>query len=296
MSRDGDGPRKGDRARVTYDGVVVQLDDHGRVMAAQVEGEESVVVVPACASVEVLERADDPSQDEVGTVRREEHREDGGQSVWQHVQFQLSATKAGSHWVCTHSDHFGNLGESLTHDQVRDMPVIGAAPGTPAAEAQNVGIGQTLPEGYASWAEYHEKHPYTPPSRLGVRVENTPHGPSPEVRQRIAGHVAEGWIDAAVGAAQLAGMAPETALSYVRSMSEYQTFLSEHGEKREQTRPMTDARRAALRHKQELEAVKQGADHTRRVELAEALHAAQDLPWKDLLVEVRSLVERGGLS
>lgn len=172
MTRDGDGPRKGDRVRWTrlrpyvVEGVLEEVrhdaycirDDEGRLRACQTED----------VTVEVLERSDDPSKNLVGTVRREQHPEDDtgqGYSVWQHVEFQVSATKTGSHWVCTHSTHHGNLGESLTHDQVRGMPVIGAAPGTPAAEAQTVGIGQTLPDGYSSWAEYHEKHPFVPSSR-----------------------------------------------------------------------------------------------------------------------------------
>jgi len=250
-TRDGDGPRPKDRVNVEFAADWVgERDGHRIVDIADGLGPIHVQI-PAWARVDVVERADDPSQDEIGTVRREEHREDGGHSAWQHIQFQLSDTKAGSHWVCTHSDHFGNLGESLTHAQVRGMPVVGAAPGTPAAEAwvepdpddlvhdarqeaarravrhrQRSGCKEC--GRLAAVAEAAIDH-----SRPSVRVVNEPHGPSVEDRRRIVEFLGLGDKVRAVLTAATAGLDREQAEQYVESMSEYQSYLSEHGETRE---------------------------------------------------------------
>lgn len=71
----------------------------------------------------------DPSTDPVGTVRREEH--EGGYSIWQ--RHQPDATR-GNEWTCVWSTARGNIECTAPHPAVADFPVIGAVPGTPAAE------------------------------------------------------------------------------------------------------------------------------------------------------------------
>lgn len=210
-------PRTGDRVRVTYDAMYAgERYGFRRVEVLDGDGDECEITAPLSATVEVLERADDPSKNEIGTVRREQHADDKtgeSYSVWQHTQYQLSETATRSHWLCTHSTHHGNLGEALTHDQVRGMPVIGAAPGTPAAEAR-------------------DKANACEPARMSVRVPNEPHGLSEHLRQVISERVTVGdkWgaVDTLVHCTL---MDRERAESYVEDMSEYQQFLSEHGEK-----------------------------------------------------------------
>lgn len=245
MTRDGDGPRKGDRVRWTrmrpqvIEGILEDVD--GDAYAIR-DGE---LRLHACqtedVTVEVLERADDPSSDEVGTVRKDPEY---GEVV---AKVSLSREE-GRPW------HSFDGGSTVTDQRVKEWPVIGAVPGTPAAEAQNVGIGQILPDGYASWAEYHEKHPYKPrdswaqyhadgiglqqemdalKAKRSVRAVNEPHGLPTSVRQAAADRLAAGDKDAAVRGLYHFGMTRAAAESYVEGMSEYQSYLSEHGETRQ---------------------------------------------------------------
>ena len=88
-------------------------------------------------------------------------------------------------------------------------------------EDQTKAVGYPL---FVSWPAESE-----PPARRSVRVENGPHGPSPTVRILMANRIAEGRAVEAVGIAHDAGMDWHAARVYVESMSEYQTYLSEHG-------------------------------------------------------------------
>lgn len=120
-------PQKGGRARVTFE---AEYEGEGRdgqpARVKVVKGGMPALVSVADGSVfEVLEFADDPK---VGEVRREDHN--GGHSVW-----QVEENEDGHRfWRCTHSTAPGNRGATLPLPNDYAWPVIGAVPGTPAAE------------------------------------------------------------------------------------------------------------------------------------------------------------------
>lgn len=153
-------------------------------------------------SVEVLKRADDPT---IGEIRGVTGTLDGKPK---------QAVKVGSFLSSNPSERFMwvivQTGEMLADGNVSGLgDVIGAVPDSPASEAQQQ------------------------PARRSVRVPNEPHGPSAETLKRIAEFLQLGDKVRAVLTAAGAGMDREQATRYVESMSEYQQFLSEHGEKRE---------------------------------------------------------------
>lgn len=120
-------PQPGDRVRVTYEAEYVHESD-GQHTLDVADGMGPVHVdAPAWASVEVLEPVDDPK---VGEVRREDHG--SGYSLWQ----VLENEDGHRFWRCTHSSAPGNRGATLPLHNDYAWSVIGACPGTPAAEAQ----------------------------------------------------------------------------------------------------------------------------------------------------------------
>lgn len=117
---EGDRPRNGDLVRVQARAMEGRLLDFDGTIGTVVEddGETRSFRVPFC-TVEVLERADDPSQDLTGLVRE---------------------YKAGVPAVCYGRDYwvyFGTgsgAGYGVAKDrEVIGCPVIGSVPGTPAA-------------------------------------------------------------------------------------------------------------------------------------------------------------------
>jgi hypothetical protein len=125
----GDKPRKGDRVRVTFDADFVNGDDSRHMVVDIADGMGPVHIgIPAWASVEVLERADDPSRDLPGTQRREEH--DGGFVLY------VKGADCGTAWVVASSSALTELGKRYTDEFVAEFPRAGALPGTPAAEAE----------------------------------------------------------------------------------------------------------------------------------------------------------------
>ena len=74
--------------------------------------------------------------DLIGTVRRED-RAGGGHSLWQ----LISTYERGADWVCVYSTERSNSEsdpEGFGYTIERWTKVIGAVPGTPAAEAQQM--------------------------------------------------------------------------------------------------------------------------------------------------------------
>lgn len=71
--------------------------------------------------------------DPIGTVRREDH--DGGYSVWQ----RIGPHELDAEWDCVWSTAYGQVGRAWEPGFGAKIEavtmVIGAAPGTPAAEA-----------------------------------------------------------------------------------------------------------------------------------------------------------------
>lgn len=120
-------PRKGDKVRVTFDAEFL-ADDLGNIMVDVADGMGPIhIALPSWATVEVLERADDPRKDEPGTVRVSP----GG------AQYVKVETREGVEpWVFLR----GGSGASTQFVRMPDGGVVGwpyAAPVTvtPAAEA-----------------------------------------------------------------------------------------------------------------------------------------------------------------
>lgn len=114
--------RKGDRVRITRE-ITLNEVDADSLNAGKTR---SVLLSLDRSQVELVERADNPANDPIGTVRREDH--DGGHSVF--------VKDTGYHpWVCVFSTASGNTGGSLGNDEVVGMSVTGTVPGTPAAAA-----------------------------------------------------------------------------------------------------------------------------------------------------------------
>lgn len=127
MSEQTDVARPGDEVQAVIKGRVLTVDDHGRVMSLKVAGESANgLYVPASAAVEVLERADDPSADPIGTYRREDYED--GFSIFQAAENRA----ADRYWLCVYSTAAGNRGLPLSDSDVVGARIVGALPGSPA--------------------------------------------------------------------------------------------------------------------------------------------------------------------
>lgn len=192
-------PRKGDRVRVTFDADFL-ADDLGDRMVDVADGMGPIhIVLPAWATVEVLERADDPT---IGEIRAVAPSADGKPKTAVKVGSRLSANPgARCMWVIVET------GEMLADGDVSGLgDVTGAVPDSPAAKAQS-------------------------PARPSVRVPNEPLGLSRRVRQLVLdAAIVDGKRTAAEVLRQHVSIAMPDAIAYVESMSEYQTYLAAHGE------------------------------------------------------------------
>jgi hypothetical protein len=188
--------------RVTVEGIYsATFPDDGPYITV---GEAWVRAERNAFEVEVLERADDPTQDPVWTVRTVEPKPPMA-STNTVVKF------ADEYWLYAIDGAVnGNGYGRLDWSQVRSSTVIGAVPGTAAARFEDA-IDDLVTDAQA---------------RLSVRVVNEPHGPSPEARQRIAGFVQAGEIPTAVKAViDATHWQIDDAHQYVRDMSEYKEYL-----------------------------------------------------------------------
>jgi hypothetical protein len=118
-------PRKGDRVRVTYEAMWDDPPNYPGWMVRlgqDTDGNERWADVPQWASVEVLERADDPGKDVVGTVRDSAY---GSAVKLRHNEWRVAR------------DDKDEIAAAWSDEAVRNggWPVIGVVPGTPAAEA-----------------------------------------------------------------------------------------------------------------------------------------------------------------
>lgn len=114
-------PQPGDRVRVAFEAIWDQ--DRGSHYWLRDEADGTTTSIPAAAMVEVLEPADDPSSDPWGLVRRGPN---GAIAIHMHVRRNIDGYAQG--WRLTK----GSV--DMTDDQVVGWEVIGAVPGTPAAE------------------------------------------------------------------------------------------------------------------------------------------------------------------
>jgi hypothetical protein len=113
-------PQPGDKVRVT---IYYTVDPSGHYVGKSIADEDYV-------AVEVLEPADDPSKDPVGTLRREE--KGGGFAV-----YVKAGSPAGGTWVLIHTSEPGVLADRFPDGFVAGFPVVGSVPGTPAAEDES---------------------------------------------------------------------------------------------------------------------------------------------------------------
>jgi hypothetical protein len=87
--------------------------------------------VAAPATVEVLERADDPAKNLPGTIRREDVG--GSRHLWQALVIPSDPKR--TRWVCIHAPGSSlAVGKLRDHHEVERCPVVGEAFGTPAWE------------------------------------------------------------------------------------------------------------------------------------------------------------------
>jgi hypothetical protein len=219
-------PQPGDVVEVRYKATYVHESDGQHVLDVADGMGPIHMDAPAWATVEVLERADDPGRDKVGTQRDMSTPDDATAGV-NHAEIGNWAVRwttdkhSDTPWVWFRWDG----PQLLSNETVAGRPVIGVVPGTPAAEARaKQDAINALVENAA-----HNASP-----RPSVRVPNEPHGIPNEVRQRIVEWLEAGDQAAAVRALQHAtGMHLINAVAYVESMSEYQTYLEQQGGKRE---------------------------------------------------------------
>lgn len=110
--------RKGDKVRVTFEGEYDRRDTAGGHVVWHDGGKH---YTSSDATVEVIEPADDPSKDLVGTVRKDANSE---------LIVVRAAVSSGEYPWAAITDTI-----SRTHDEVFGWPVIGVVPDTPAAGA-----------------------------------------------------------------------------------------------------------------------------------------------------------------
>jgi hypothetical protein len=121
----GDKPRKGDLVRVTYEGVYAPTP-HGPLLLTDGCPKRSIF---DDARVEVLERADDPAKDKLGTLRREAHDD-------ALVIYMKTAVDANGWWTAVYSNAAGIIGKRFDNQFVAEFTIFDSCPGTPAAEAE----------------------------------------------------------------------------------------------------------------------------------------------------------------
>jgi hypothetical protein len=144
-------PKVGDKIRVTFEGAYEET-----LGLAAVRRSDGFKIYPGdWGKVEVIERADDPSRDPIGTVRRRPAGTSAGTSY-------VKTAYPTFPWVRLDSGHAGDnggwrLGGNSDGDVI-GWPIIGAVPGTPAAVAQAeqfvaelAGVQPAEPEPLAEW-------------------------------------------------------------------------------------------------------------------------------------------------
>lgn len=110
--------KPGDKVKVTYEAEYREFSPYSGRHGVIPAGATVPHPVPRGATVEVIEKADAPAKDPIGTVRRN--------------ATGVVAVKTDSYYRCWRRVKIGGW---LTASQVADWPIIGAVPGTPAAKA-----------------------------------------------------------------------------------------------------------------------------------------------------------------
>jgi hypothetical protein len=131
-------PRKGDKVRVSYEAMYDDPPNYPGLIVSlgiDVDGNERWADVPPWATVEVLERADDPSKDLVGAIRRQPSggSEEGNGSALGVVAIRWATERqTDTPWVYMRWDG----PQVLSNESVVGWTPSGCLPGTPAAEAE----------------------------------------------------------------------------------------------------------------------------------------------------------------
>jgi hypothetical protein len=162
-------PRKGDLARFTYVARVEGMGDHPKFVKWAKSG-DMVIAVPADATIEILERADDPSKDPIGT-RREMAEDDESRADSSPLgPYAVRWTDTGGHpWVWFRWDG----PQLLADDTVTGWRKVDPMPGTPAAEAEQADTDRdSLPDWERDLvlAEYQKRQQEALPCPVTPRV------------------------------------------------------------------------------------------------------------------------------
>ena len=123
--------RPGDKIRITHE---ITVDRMGETCDQAAYAREGGLYMwnRSHSTVELIERADDPSKDLIGTVRR--------------ITYPLIKVRPNA-WVYVHVHDHRIV--PLSDADVRGKPVIGAVPGTPAYDSWQVAC-ETYEEGFAA--------------------------------------------------------------------------------------------------------------------------------------------------
>ncbi|MFI7678535.1 hypothetical protein [Actinophytocola sp. NPDC049390] len=150
--------RPGDRVRVSYEAEYLRAHrTQDGCHEVRVPDDTNTRVTLRSATVELIERADDPSKDPVGTIRR--HPKCG---PYIRMDYTTANPWLGFNGLCSWNDHEGMVGSE----------VVGAVPDTPAAEKQAeqerplwTGDGSEEPPEYVTkvrWSRYDPEANGTP--------------------------------------------------------------------------------------------------------------------------------------
>lgn len=121
--------QQGDKVKVTFEATVTKVHEDGDRLWVYHSGVSDTYL--NVGDVELIERKDDPSKDPIGTVRK------GGGTV---VNKYARSAPFQQGWQ--RADGGGAHG----NDWVKDWPVIGAVPGSPAWDAWQKGELKGAPE------------------------------------------------------------------------------------------------------------------------------------------------------
>lgn len=123
-------PRRGDKVRISFemvwgrDGYEFRRDVHDAGHGIVYGGKPTYSVETYAEPVfEVLERADDPARDPIGTVREELDR-------------SATYVRTAQGWMTVHDPRHTGIEMFAYDDLMSRAPIIGVVPGTPAADAQ----------------------------------------------------------------------------------------------------------------------------------------------------------------
>ncbi len=123
-------PQHGDKVRVSYEGTWYQTPRNTIGLVKLEDGRFKGL--PSGTTVEILEHADDPANDPIGTLRKETI--DEGYSLWGKLPRFTYPPKAGTTWrlIETTMSQSTDFVMIRSDALVQSFPVVGSIPGTSA--------------------------------------------------------------------------------------------------------------------------------------------------------------------